>query len=111
MKLLVSVVSGVEARRALAGGADIIDVKDPHEGALGAPSPIYAHLPLLHGPDGKKLKLLRRIPIDPFTHTAEWGLRSDQDDPKSFSWGGQNVFDVYSKTTQKDSSGHPYSEY
>jgi general secretion pathway protein G len=65
----------------------------------------------LPGPDGKKLKLLRRIPIDPFTHTAEWGLRSDQDDPKSFSWGGQNVFDVYSKTTEKDSSGHPYSEY
>lgn len=65
----------------------------------------------LPGPDGKKLKLLRRIPIDPFTRNAEWGMRSDQDDPKSFSWGGQNVFDVYTKTTEKDGSGHPYSDY
>lgn len=65
----------------------------------------------LPGPDGKLLKLLRRIPVNPFTRTAEWGLRSDQDDPKSFSWGGQNVFDVYSKTTMKDASGRPYSDY
>jgi len=65
----------------------------------------------LPGPDGKKLKLLRRIPRDPFTHAAEWGMRSDQDDPTSFSWGGQNVFDVYSKTSEKDGSGHPYSDY
>jgi general secretion pathway protein G len=65
----------------------------------------------LPGPDGKKLKLLRRVPLDPFTHSAEWGMRSDQDDPKSFSWGGQNVFDVYSKTLEKDGSGRPYSDY
>jgi general secretion pathway protein G len=65
----------------------------------------------LPGPDGKLLKLLRRIPIDPFTGTAEWGLRSDQDEPTSFSWGGQNVFDVYSKTTDKDGNGQPYSGY
>jgi general secretion pathway protein G len=65
----------------------------------------------LPGPDGKVLKLLRRIPVDPFTRTTEWGLRSDQDEPKSFSWGGQNVFDVYSKTTDKDASGRPYSDY
>jgi len=65
----------------------------------------------LPGPDGKILKLLRRVPVDPFTGTAEWGMRSDQDDPTSLSWGGQNVFDVYSKTTQKDGSGRPYSDY
>jgi len=65
----------------------------------------------LPGPEGKLLKFLRRVPIDPFTQTAEWGMRSDQDDPKSFSWGGQNVFDVYSKTTQKDGSGRPYGDY
>jgi general secretion pathway protein G len=65
----------------------------------------------LPGPDGKVLKLLRRVPVDPFTHTAEWGMRSDQDEPTSFSWGGQNVFDVYSKTSEKDGSGRAYSDY
>lgn len=47
---------------------------------------------------GKKLKFLRRIPIDPMTGKAEWGMRSMQDDPTSDSWGEQNVFDVYSKS-------------
>ena len=65
----------------------------------------------LPGPDGKILKLLRRVPIDPFTQNTDWGMRSDQDDPKAFSWGGQNVFDVYSKTTDKDGNARPYSDY
>lgn len=47
---------------------------------------------------GKKLKFLRKIPIDPMTGQNEWGMRSMQDDPTSESWGGQNVFDVYSKS-------------
>src|ERR1700704_2042389 len=46
---------------------------------------------------GKKLKFLRRIPIDPMTGNTEWGLRSLQDDPDSDSWGGDNVFDVFTK--------------
>src|SRR6266436_7300816 len=55
---------------------------------------------LVNGVDvaGKKLKFLRRIPIDPMTGQAEWGMRSMQDDATSDSWGGQNVFDVYSKS-------------
>jgi general secretion pathway protein G len=61
--------------------------------------------------DGKVIKLLRKIPRDPFTGTTEWGLRSDQDDPKSTSWGGENVFDVYSKTDQKDTDGTPFSDW
>jgi general secretion pathway protein G len=65
----------------------------------------------LPGPDGKKMRFLRRIPRDPFTGKAEWGLRSDQDDPKSLSWGGQCVFDVYSKTQDKAPDGTPYSEW
>ena len=65
----------------------------------------------LPGPAGKKMRFLRRIPVDPFTGKAEWGLRSDQDDPKSQSWGGQNVFDVYSKTREKAADGTPYSEW
>ncbi len=47
---------------------------------------------------GKKLKFLRKIPIDPMTGKPEWGMRSMQDDPDSDSWGGQNVFDVYTKS-------------
>ena len=60
--------------------------------------------------DDKKIKLLRRIPRDPFNST-EWGLRSDQDDPTANSWGGQNVFDVYTKTDQKAPDGTAYSEW
>jgi general secretion pathway protein G len=59
----------------------------------------------------QKVKLLRRIPKDPFTNSTEWGKRSMQDDPKSTSWGGQNVFDVYTKTTEKASDGTAYSDW
>lgn len=47
---------------------------------------------------GKKIRFLRSIPMDPMTKSKEWGLRSMQDDPDSDSWGGQNVFDVYTKS-------------
>ena len=68
---------------------------------------------LVNGVDvqGKKLKFLRRIPVDPMTGKAEWGLRSMQDDPKSDSWGGQSVFDVYSKSTGTALDGTKYSDW
>ena len=46
----------------------------------------------------KKFKFLRRIPRDPMTNSTDWGLRSMQDDPQSMSWGGENAFDVYTKS-------------
>ncbi len=58
-----------------------------------------------------KIRFLRRIPKDPFTGDTDWGKRSMQDDPTSTSWGGQNVFDVFSKTTEKASDGTSYSEW
>lgn len=58
-----------------------------------------------------KLKFLRRIPMDPMTHSKDWGLRSMQDDPKSSGWGGQNVFDVYTKSNDKAQDGTPYAEW
>ena len=61
--------------------------------------------------DGKKLRFLRRIPRDPFTGKQEWGQRSDQDDPTSMSWGGQNVFNVYSKTYEKAPDGSAYADW
>ena len=58
-----------------------------------------------------KIKFLRRIPKDPMTNSTEWGLRSMQDDPDSHGWGGQNVFDVYTKSDEKAADGTPYNEW
>src|ERR1041385_7001256 len=68
---------------------------------------------LVNGVDvqGKKVRFLRRIPVDPMTGTAEWGLRSTQDDPKSSSWGGQNVFDVYTKAQGTALDGTKYEDW
>ena len=63
------------------------------------------------GQVNKKLKLLRRIPIDPMTKKAEWGLRSYQDEPDSQSWGGQNVYDVYSLSPARATDGTYYKDW
>ena len=60
---------------------------------------------------GKKLRFLRKIPVDPMTGKPEWGLRYMQDDPKSDSFGGQNVFDVYTKSTGTALDGTKYSDW
>jgi len=58
-----------------------------------------------------KRKFLRRIPVDPFTKEQEWGLRSYQDEPDSMSWGGQNVYDVYSLTEGTALDGTEYKDW
>ena len=60
---------------------------------------------------GKKVRFLRKIPTDPLTGTTEWGLRSMNDDPASDSWGGQNVFDVYTKSQGTGLDGTPYKDW
>jgi general secretion pathway protein G len=65
----------------------------------------------LSGTVDKKIRFLRRIPRDPMTNSFDWGKRSTRDDPKSNSWGGQNVFDVYSKSMEKAGDGTAYSEW
>ena len=60
---------------------------------------------------GKKVKFLRKIPVDPMTGKAEWGLHSMQDDPKADSFGGQSVFDVYSKAQGTALDGTKYSDW
>jgi general secretion pathway protein G len=65
----------------------------------------------LSGQLNKKLKLLRRIPRDPMTNSTEWGMRSYQDDPKSDSWGGQDVFDIYTKSQGTAFDGTKYKEW
>ncbi len=59
----------------------------------------------------KKVRFLRQIPIDPMTKSNEWNLRSMQDDADSTSWGGENVFDVHSKSTDTALDGTKYSEW
>jgi general secretion pathway protein G len=61
--------------------------------------------------DDKKLRFLRRIPVDPMTGQAEWGLRCVSDDPDSKSWCGKNVFDVYSKSQGTASDGTKYADW
>src|SRR6266702_2731068 len=59
----------------------------------------------------RKIRFLRKIPVDPMTGRAEWGLRAVQDDPDSTSWGGKNVFDVYSKSTGTALDGTKYLDW
>jgi general secretion pathway protein G len=59
----------------------------------------------------KKLKFLRRIPIDPMTGNTDWGMRSAQDDPDSDSWDGDNVFDVYTKSEGTALDGTKYKDW
>jgi len=59
----------------------------------------------------KKVKFLRKIPTDPMTNSTDWGLRSNQDDADASSWGGQNVFDVYTKSTGTGLDGTKYSTW
>jgi general secretion pathway protein G len=60
---------------------------------------------------GKKIRYLRKIPIDPMTGNTEWGMRSMQDDPDSDSFGGQSVFDVYTKSTDEALDGTKYKDW
>jgi general secretion pathway protein G len=60
---------------------------------------------------GRKLKFLRRIPVDPMTKSTEWGMRAYQDDPDARSWGGKNVYDVYSKSEGVALDGTKYRDW
>jgi len=59
----------------------------------------------------RKLRFLRRIPVDPMTHSVDWGLRSYQDDPDATRWGGQNVFDVYTTYSGTALDGTNYTDW
>ena len=60
---------------------------------------------------GRKLKFLRRVPIDPITGSDEWGLRSYQDKPDTTRWGGQNVFDVFTTSQATAIDGTKYRDW
>lgn len=65
----------------------------------------------LAGAPDRHVRFLRRIPVDPMTGRADWGMRSVQDDPDTMSWGGQDVFDVYSRSTASAMDGTRYSDW
>ena len=65
----------------------------------------------LIGQAGKTFKALRRIPLDPMTNSTDWGMRSYQDEPTAASWGGQNVFDVYTKSDGIAFDGTRYKDW
>jgi len=88
-----------------------IEVKLGTEGYPESLDQLVKGVKLLQSAEGKKVKFLRRIPKDPMTGTTDWGLRSMQDDPTSQSWGGQNIFDVYSKSTERARDGTLYSDW
>jgi general secretion pathway protein G len=60
---------------------------------------------------GRKLKFLRKIPVDPLTGDSEWGMRAYQDKPDSTTWGGQNVYDVYTKSQGTALDGTKYRDW
>lgn len=108
-----------ELRRALWEMRDAIDrYKDAADrgafqtkvGSEGYPPDLDT---LVKGVDvqGKTVRFLRRIPVDPMTGTTEWNLRSMQDEPDSTSWGGQNVFDVATKSEAQAIDGTYYKDW
>ena len=65
----------------------------------------------LVGQVDKKQKFLRRVPVDPMTKKAEWGMRSFQDDPDTIAWGGQNVYDIFSLSSGRAIDGTYYKDW
>ena len=97
-------------------GADLgqispLEIKAGSEGYPPDLETLVEGVPAANDVTGRKLKYLRRIPIDPMMKTAEWGLRSYQDDPDATSWGGQNVFDVYTTSTGTALDGTKYKDW
>ena len=80
-------------------------------GSEGYPPDLETLAEVVNLSGDRKIRFLRKIPVDPMTGRAEWGLRAVQDDPDSTSWGGKNVFDVYSKSTGTALDGTRYSDW
>jgi general secretion pathway protein G len=87
------------------------DVKPGSEGYPSDLETLVEGVTAANDATGRKLKYLRRIPSDPMTNSNEWGLRSYQDKPDSTSWGGQNVFDIYSKSDGTALDGTKYRDW
>jgi general secretion pathway protein G len=96
------------ADQGLIGGTDL---KAGSEGYPPTLDVLVAGVGVVNDASGRKLKFLRRIPLDPMTRSTDWGLRSYQDDADATSWGGQNVFDVYTKSGGTALDGTKYRDW
>src|SRR4051812_10775894 len=94
-----------------AGAIGAFDIKTGSEGYPPDLETLVEGVSVVNDQSGRKLKFLRRIPIDPMTNSAEWGLRSYQDKADATSWGGQNVYDVYTKSTGTGLDGTKYRDW
>jgi general secretion pathway protein G len=88
-----------------------IQVKAGTEGYPESLDALVKPTPLTGTATDKRIRFLREIPMDPMTKSKDWGLRSVQDDTDSTSWGGQDVFDVYSKSSGLAMDGTKYSDW
>ena len=87
------------------------DLKPENEGYPSELETLVNGVNVANDASGRKLKFLRRVPIDPMTNSTEWGLRSYQDKPDATSWGGQNVFDVYTRSMASGLDGTKYKDW
>jgi general secretion pathway protein G len=90
--------------------AGLIELELTTDGYPSEIEQLYEGVDLL-GQTGQEAKFLRRLPVDPMTGESEWGLRSYQDDFDSTSWGGENIFDVYSQSLGVGLNGVPYLQW
>jgi general secretion pathway protein G len=88
-----------------------VDIKAGSEGYPPDLETLVEGVRMANDASGRKLKFLRRIPVDPMTKSAEWGMRSYQDDPAATTWGGQNVFDVFTKNSGTALDGTKYKDW
>jgi general secretion pathway protein G len=94
-----------------AGMIGMFDIKAGSEGYPPDLQTLVDGVSVVNDQSGRKLKFLRRVPIDPMTNSTEWGRRSYQDRPDSTSWGGQNVYDVYTTSTGTALDGTKYRDW
>lgn len=87
------------------------ELKPGNEGYPPDLETLVEGIPLAGDATGRKVKLLRRIPVDPMTGQAEWALRSYQDKPDATRWGGQNVYDIRSASSGTGLDGTKYSDW
>jgi general secretion pathway protein G len=88
-----------------------IDVKAGSEGYPPDLDTLVEGVTVANDASGRKLKFLRRVPRDPITNSTDWGKRSYADKPDATTWGGSNVYDVYSKSQAKALDGTKYSDW
>ena len=87
------------------------EIRTGSEGYPPALETLVEGVTVANDASGRKLKFLRRIPIDPLTNSTDWGLRAYQDRPDAFAWGGQSVYDVYTKASGTGLDGTKYKDW